>query len=86
MTFVRNNELVSADLDGDTVMMGVESGNYFGLSGVGSRIWELLEAPHPVGEILEDLIARYDVSLDVLRPDVEAFLEDMQKHGLVKKV
>ena len=52
MTFVpssilvsRNPNLVAANVDGDLVMMSVEQGEYFGITGVGSRVWELLATP-----------------------------------------
>ena len=33
---------IEAMLDGEALILNVETGIYFGLSGVGARIWELL--------------------------------------------
>ena len=38
----RNPEMVSSDMDGETVMMSMENGEYYGLDPIGSRIWELI--------------------------------------------
>lgn len=84
LKLVRSNDLVSADMDGDTVMMSVESGVYFGLTGIAPRIWELLQSPRSADELFEVLSGRYDVSPMVLRADIEAFLKDMQKNGIVR--
>jgi hypothetical protein len=55
-TFVSQvNDLVTSDLEGE-VVMSIESGNYFGLNPVGSRIWELIEQPVKVAEVVEKLL------------------------------
>src|SRR5438874_308601 len=36
------DELLSSELDGEAVILDLTSGVYFGLNGVGARIWELL--------------------------------------------
>ncbi len=38
-------EIVASDIDGETVMMSIENGEYYGLDDIGSRIWELIEKP-----------------------------------------
>ena len=35
MRFARNPNLVAAEMDGDMVMMSIEHGTYFGLTGIG---------------------------------------------------
>ena len=42
---VRDPDMIAAEMDGDLVMMSIERGEYFGVGGVGPRLWELLEAP-----------------------------------------
>ena len=49
----RNPEIVHSDMDGETVMMSVSEGNYYGLNGVGSQIWELLEQEMSVAAICD---------------------------------
>ena len=39
---VRNPELISTDMNGDTVVMDMDIDTYFGVGGVGTRIWEQL--------------------------------------------
>lgn len=83
MKFVRNVDLVAAEMDGDIVMMSVEHGSYFGLTGIAPDIWNLLENAKSADELIDLLQPIYDVSEDVLRADVDVFLDDMLKNGLV---
>ena len=51
----RSPEQVSADLDGKTVLLSVENGEYYNMNAVGSRIWSLLEKPITVAELVAQL-------------------------------
>lgn len=81
---VRNQDLIAAEMDGDVVMLSIENGQYYGLTGIAPRIWELLETPHSVDQLLVDLLQHYDVAEDVLRADLDGFLTDMQQNGLLR--
>ena len=41
---VRNVELLDSEIDGEIVMMNIESGKYFGMNKVGSEIWKMIIA------------------------------------------
>ncbi len=82
--FVRNPDLVSADMDGDLVMMSIENGEYYGIGGVGSRIWELLEQPVSLGQITETITSEFDVEADRCRADAIDFAKKLIELGLIK--
>lgn len=82
----RITDIVSADMDGERVMMSIEQGAYFGLGGIGGMIWDLLEEPHSVAEIEARVMADYPVDAETCRADVAAFLSDMERNGLVRTV
>jgi hypothetical protein len=81
---MRNPDLIAAEMDGDVVMLSIENGQYYGLTGIAPRIWECLEAPQSVDELFADLLQHYDVAEDVLRADLDVFLADMQNNGLIR--
>ena len=77
-SFIRRNpELVSSNLDGETVMMSVESGEYFGLDSVGSRIWELIENPVEVDGVIGALLDEFEVSREQCEADTVEFLNQL---------
>lgn len=75
---------LAADLDGETVILHVESGTYYGLSAVGSRIWELIQEPRRVREVRDVLLEEYDVEPAQCGSDVLALLGDLEAHKLVE--
>ena len=48
--------VVAADLDGTKVMMSIENGKYYNLDKIGTQIWELLESPRTIGDIVTTLL------------------------------
>ncbi len=79
----RNPDLVAAGMNGDIVMMSIEQGLYFGISGVGTRIWELLEQPASVDALAQTILAEYEVDEVTCQRDLLAFARELLKHGVV---
>ena len=75
---------LSADLDGETVILHLESGTYYGLSDVGARIWTLIQEPRPVSDVRDVLLEEYDVERDLCERDVLALLSDLKVHNLLE--
>jgi hypothetical protein len=81
---VQGREQVSAEVDGEVVMMSVAQGNYYGLAGIGGRIWELIAEPRRVSEVCQALVAEYRVDRATCEADALRFLNDMADHGLIE--
>ena len=77
------NGVVYAELDNEAVLLNVTTGMYFGLDAIGTRIWALVVSGTSHEQIVEALLAGYDVPRDVLESDVTEFLSDLNAHGLV---
>lgn len=80
----RNEEPVAVEVDRTVVMMSVDQGMYFGLEGVGPKIWALLEQPRSVRQLCEALMSEFDVAPEVCRREVGAFLEELRRAQLVR--
>lgn len=79
----RKPGMMAADMNGETVMMDIETGMYYNLGEVGGRIWALLENPMKLGHLVELLTAEYDVQPDRCASDVKPFLESLAAKGLL---
>jgi len=82
-TIKRNPELVSSDIDGEKVMMSIESGEYFGLDPVGTRIWEIIENQIQVNVLVEKLLDEFDAERDICEADTLDFLVQLQEKNLI---
>jgi len=81
---VRNNKIISSDMDGETVMMSIENGEYYGINPIGSRIWELLEHPVTLSEICELLLKKYDVDANQCQTEVLKFANHLFEKKLIR--
>jgi hypothetical protein len=80
----RGTSILTGGVSGETVMMSVKSGRYFGLDDIGSAIWQRLEAPCRFGDLVDQLAADYDADRATIVDDVRPLLAEMAAHGLVK--
>ena len=69
-TFIPSKAAVFRDLDGEAVILDLDSGTYFGLNAVGTRIWQLMERDGRLTAVLDDLRTEYDAAPDVLERDL----------------
>jgi len=79
----RQGDWLSAKVGEELVMMSAERGNYLGLTEVGTRVWELIEAPRDLDEVCALLESEFDVTPETCRAEVEEFLNELAKHGAV---
>lgn len=75
---------VSSDLGGEVVILDLDGGEYFGLDGVGARIWELLHEAHTLSELTSVIASEYDVDPERCRTDLGRLLADLTARGLVR--
>ena len=81
--FSISSEVLSQEVNGETVLLDLEGECYFGLNEVGTRIWQLLQGKISLGEALDTLSDEYDVSREQLECDVGALLDKLAEAGLV---
>lgn len=83
---VRDPELYAAQLDGETVMMNLETSRYYGLNRVGSRVWELLAQPMSVSELCGTLQDEFEVTPEACEQEVAALVQKLVDEKLVRIV
>lgn len=77
-------DIVTSDIDNEKVMMSIEKGQYFGLEPVGSRIWEMIEQPVSVTDLIDQLLTGFDVDRETCQRDVLAFLTELDEVGIIQ--
>jgi hypothetical protein len=71
------------DLAGEAVLLEIESGRYFGLNEIGTRIWHLLRPGRPLEAVYSSLLDEYEVPPDRLRKDLCEFIDMLAGKGLL---
>jgi hypothetical protein len=71
-------------MEGEAVLLNLNSGRYFGLDPVGARVWHLLVAGNTNDETVHQLVREYDVTAEQAAKDVARLLTDLQYHELLE--
>lgn len=64
-------------------MLSMESSSYYGLDKTATRIWELLERPIKLGELITILVNEYNVSNEQCQIDTIDFIKKLINQTLV---
>ncbi|HEV2491768.1 MAG TPA: PqqD family protein [Terriglobia bacterium] len=78
-----SEDAVFKELNGEAVILNLESGTYFGLNAVGTRVWVLLQEHAPLDEVFKTLCQEFEVAPEVLKHDLVELVEQLRTKGLV---
>jgi hypothetical protein len=84
MPFTVSADVVFRELDGEAVLLDLGTGTYFGLNGVGTRIWQLIDHGHEPADIINVLAAEYDAATPTIAADVERLIGELKARRLIK--
>jgi hypothetical protein len=82
-TVTPSPEVLVQELDGEAVILNLDSERYFGLDDVGTRIWTHLLEHRRVDRVCEEMQKEYDVEESRLRADIVQLVEDLIDAGIV---
>ncbi len=74
------------ELEGESVLLNLDSETYFGLDEVGTRMWVSLTTAPSIEAAFETLKGEYDVAPEKLRDDLEALIGQLLEKGLLEQV
>lgn len=77
-------QVMSREVDDETVLLDLKSGMYFGLDGVGKLVWESVERGRNLRETVEAVVSEYDVEPERAQSDVLDFAGDLVERGLLE--
>ena len=78
------DEVVSCDLDGEAAILNLKDGVYYGLDPIGAKIWNLIQNPMILSDVVEKIWEEYDVKKDECTDDIFELIEKLLNNGLVK--
>jgi hypothetical protein len=73
-------------IEGEAVILSMETKALRGLNPVGSRVWELIDGQRSVEEIAGLVVQEFDVAPPEAAGDVHAFVQELLDKGLVTRV
>jgi Coenzyme PQQ synthesis protein D (PqqD) len=79
-----SQDQVSSDLAGESVILNLKDGTYYGLNELGSVIWEFIQEPKTVADICDSILQEYEVDADTCNNSVQTLLNDLVNAQLVE--
>jgi hypothetical protein len=75
-------DILASAFEEELVLLNLRDGVYYGLQGVASRIWSLIQRPTTIAEIRDALVAEYDVEPRRCEADLRGLLTELVGRGL----
>lgn len=83
---INDPNIVHEMIDGETIILNLDSGNYYSIVDVGVDIWSYIEKGVPIAEIMPLVRGNYHCNGSDEENAVNSFLEQLQQEGLVISV
>ena len=77
-------DVLSQEVSGETVLLDLNSENYFGLNEIGTRIWQLLQEDGNLQQVYDIMLDEYDVDEKQLGKDMEELVARLVDAGLIE--
>jgi hypothetical protein len=79
-----SDAIFAQEVDGEMVLLDMNSESYFGLDEVGCSIWQAMQEHKVLQEAYDALLEIYDVEPDRLEGDLVVFVEQLRDAGLIE--
>ena len=85
-----NQQIIFADtvfaqeIDGEMVLLDMNSENYFSLDKTGTDIWKAIEEKKVLKDVFDTLLEVFDVEEEVLKHDLVNFIKELENSGLIE--
>lgn len=76
------DDVLVSTFDDELVLLNLRDGVYYGLDGVGARVWKLLQRPVTVAQVRDTILREFEVEPERCDADLAALLSDLVNRGL----
>jgi len=81
---VQSGKALSTMVDGEAVLIGIETGRYYGLDAVGTAIWNRLEQPCSIDALCAGLVEEFEGDPAVIEEETRTFIALLVERDLVR--
>jgi hypothetical protein len=83
---VDGRRVVHETIDGEAILIALDTGTYYSLTGSGAEMWALLSAGHPVGAAATALAACYPEHAEQAHAALRRLAQELEQEGLLVAV
>jgi hypothetical protein len=83
-SFTANRDHVAARIiDGELIIIRLADGTYYSMDNAGARVWALMEAGHPIADVVRTISSWYGAAPDRVEGDVASLVRELLDEGLI---
>lgn len=80
---IRTPQISHETIDGETVIINLDNGNYYSIDGVGADIWNLIDSGANINQISELISENYNIDKDEVHESIEELTNELISEGLI---
>ncbi len=80
---INSPKVIHETIDGETVIVNLDSGNYYSLDTVGAAIWAAVAKGLPVDHIIEDISFKFSGKREEIEQGVRLFMNELLQETLI---
>ncbi|NIK76077.1 hypothetical protein FHS15_001184 [Paenibacillus castaneae] len=79
----RDDDNIVSDMGNEKVILSVKNGKYYNLGNMGSQIWDFLQSPIVITDLIDKLTEHYDVERLICEEQLLPFLQHLSEENLI---
>jgi hypothetical protein len=80
---VNSNKVIHETIEGETVLVNLDSGNYYSLDGVGAKVWGLINDGVDYDGMVKWVASRYDGNRAEIEESLRSLISELQCEYLI---
>lgn len=86
VTWVIKDDIITRSVGDEMIVLNLESGDYHSLNAVGAAIYRTILRGASVDDVVNAVVTEFDVDAGSARLDIEHFLDEEARAGLVEQL
>ena len=82
---IKSPQVVHETIDGETILLNLDSGTYYSLNDAGGALWGLIEDSCSIRDIIQALSRHYNNEQETVETGIRAFFDELIEEGLVEE-
>lgn len=80
---INSRQVMSETIDGETIIIHLGTGSYYSLQQVGADVWSAVARAANEEQVVDEIVARYDVAPDEAAPAIASLLQELEQENLI---
>lgn len=85
LSWVASTEVTSSEIGDELALLDPKSGQYFTLNQTGSAVWQCLDTPRSMEDLVRTVTEKFDIDSSECENDIKELIIQLSDAGLIRK-